>query len=87
MNLGTHKAVFRSVLKQLASDGLLSGKTLRVDAAALEANASLKSIVRRDNGASCDEHVTALMKTERMQEPTPVERQRFDRRRKRSLSN
>jgi transposase len=87
MNLGTHQAVFRWVLKRLAGEGLLSGKTLGVDATTLEANAALKSIVRRDNGASYDEHVTALMKAEGIQEPTPAERQRYDRRRKKSLSN
>lgn len=87
MNLGTHKAVFRWVLKQLAAQGLLSGKNLGVDATTLEANAALRSIVRRDNGASYDEHVTALMKTEGIEEPTPAERQRFDRKRKKSLSN
>ena len=87
MNLGTHKAVFRWVLKRLAAEGLLSGKTLGVDATTLEANAALKSIVRRDNGASYDEHVTELMQAEGIEEPTPAERQRFDRRRKKSLSN
>jgi transposase len=87
INLGTHQAVFRWVLKRLVAEGLLSGKTLGVDATSLEANAALKSIVRRDNGASYDEHVTALMKAEGMEEPTPAERQRYDRRRKKSLSN
>ena len=87
MNLGTHKAVFRWALKQAGGEGLLSGKNLGVDATTLEANAALKSIVRRDNGASYDEHVTQLMKTEGIEEPTPAERQRFDRKRKKSLSN
>jgi transposase len=87
INLGTHKAVFRWVLKRLAAEGLLSGKTLGVDATSLEANAALKSIVRRDNGANYDEHVTALMEAEGIEEPTPAERQRYDRRRKKSLSN
>jgi len=87
MNLGTHKAVFRWVLQRLAAEGLLSGKNLGVDATTLEANAALKSIVRRDNGALYDEHVAALMKTEGIEEPTPAERQRFDRKRKKSLSN
>lgn len=79
--------MFRWVLKRLAAEGLLSGKNLGVDATTLEANAALKSIVRRDDGASYDEHVTELMKTEGMEEPTPAQRQRFDRRRKKSLSN
>jgi len=87
MNLGTHKAVFRWVLKRLAEQGLLSGKNLGVDATTLEANAALRSIVRRDNGASYEEHVTQLMQAEGVEEPTPVERQRFDRKRKKSLSN
>ncbi|HWT79071.1 MAG TPA: transposase, partial [Candidatus Methylomirabilis sp.] len=87
MNLGTHQAVFRWILKRLVAEGLLSGKTLGVDATTLEANAALKSIVRRDNGASYDEHVTALMQAEGIQEPTPAQRQRYDRRRKKSLSN
>src|SRR5712692_2806217 len=87
MNLGTHQAVFRWVLKRLAAEGLLSGKNLGVDATTLEANAALKSIVRRDNGASYDEHVTELMKAEGQEEPTPAQRQRFDRKRKKSLSN
>jgi len=87
MNLGTHEAVFRWVLKRLAAEGLLSGKNLGVDATTLEANAALKSIVRRDNGASYDEHVTELMKAEGQEEPTPAQRQRFDRKRKKSLSN
>jgi transposase len=87
MKLGTHKAVFRWVLKRLAAEGLLRGKNLGVDATTLEANASLKSIVRRDDGAGYDEHVAGLMKTEGMEEPTPAERQRFDRKRKKTLRN
>jgi transposase len=87
MNLGTHKAVFSWVLKRLAREGLLSGKNLGIDATTLEANAALKSIVRRDDGASYDDHVKGLMKTEGIEESTPAERQRFDRKRKKSLSN
>jgi transposase len=87
MNLGTHRAVFKWVLNKLATEGLLSGKNLGIDATTLEANAALKSIVRRDNGTSYDEHVTGLMKSEGIEEPTAAERQRFDRKRKKSLSN
>ena len=87
MNLGTHEAVFRWVLKRLAAEGLLSGRNLGVDATTLEANAALKSIVRRDDGAAYDEHVAELMKTEGIEEPTAAQRQRFDRKRKKSLSN
>ena len=87
MSLGTHQAVFRWVLKRLAAEGLLSGKNLGVDATTLEANAALRSIVRRDNGASYEAHVAQLMKAEGIEEPTPAQRQRFDRKRKKSLSN
>jgi transposase len=87
MSLGTHRAVFRWVLKRLAAEGLLSGKNLGVDATTLEANAALRSIVRRDNGASYEAHVAELMKAEGVEEPTPAQRQRFDRKRKKSLSN
>jgi transposase len=87
MNLGTHKAMFRWVLKRLAAEGLLSGKNLGVDATTLEANAALKSIVRRDDGHNYDEQVAQLMKAEGTEEPTPEQRQRFDRKRKKSLSN
>ena len=79
--------MFRWVLKRRAAEGWVSGKNLGVDATTLEANAALKSIVRRDNGARYDEHVTAWMKSEGLEEPTPAERQRFDRKRKKSLTN
>ncbi len=71
----------------MASEGLLSGKNLGVDATTLEANAALKSIVRRDNGAGYDDHVKQLMQAEGIEEPTAAQRQQFDRRRKKSLSN
>ena len=46
----THRAVFRWVLKILAEEGLVEGKTVSIDATTLEANAALRSLVRRDNG-------------------------------------
>jgi hypothetical protein len=58
--LETHKAVFRWVLKTLSVDGLISGRTVAIDATTLEANAAMKSIVRRDNGQSYHEYLTEL---------------------------
>ena len=87
LSLGTHKAVFRWVLKLLVREGLLSGKNLGLDATTLEANAALKAIVRRDNGASYDEYVAQRMANEGLEEPTAAQRQRWDRRRKKRLSN
>ncbi len=55
--LETHKAVFRWVVRILADEGLLSGQTVAIDATTLEANAALKSIVRRDNGQSYEEYL------------------------------
>jgi transposase len=88
MSLGTHKALFGWALRQLAKAGLLRGQQIGIDATTLEANAALKSIVRRDSGASYEEHVAELMKAEGIEEPTPEQRQRYDRKRKKkSLSN
>lgn len=44
----THKAVFRWVLKILSEEGLVEGKMVSIDATTLEANAALRSLVRRD---------------------------------------
>jgi transposase len=52
LSLGTHKAVFRWVLRLLAREVLLSGKNLGVDATRREAHAAMRSIVRREHGAS-----------------------------------
>src|SRR5438552_11968328 len=40
--------VFRWVLGRLANEGLLKGNTIGVDVTTLEANAAVRSIVRRD---------------------------------------
>jgi transposase len=52
IDLETHEAVFTWMLQQLADAGLVKGKTVGVDATAREANAALRSIVRRDTGQS-----------------------------------
>ena len=80
--LETHRALFRWVLKRLAEQGLLKGKTMGIDATTLEANAALKSIVRRDNGEGYQEYLKGLARAEGMEDPTPAELARFDRRRK-----
>ena len=51
-NEQTHQAVFAWVLRQVAQYGLLKGKTIGIDATTLEANAAMRSIVRRDTGES-----------------------------------
>ena len=86
LGLATHGAVIRWVLKALAREGLLRGRELGVDATTLEARAAMRSIVRRDDGKSYDEHVAELMRNEG-EEATAAERRRWDRRRKKKLSN
>src|ERR1035441_5260581 len=48
----THQAVCRFVLTEVARRGMLKGKTIGIDATTLEANAAMRSIVRRDTGES-----------------------------------
>ena len=84
--LAVHTAVFQFVLRVADEQGLLKGKTVGVDATTLEANAAMKSIVRRDTGEDWQEYVGRLMveagQIEEGQEPTVEEIARFDRKRK-----
>jgi len=83
----THKAVFRWVLKILAQEGLLKGKTVSIDATMLEANAALQSLVRRDNGQSYEEYLKQLAQAAGIEKPTREQLARLDRRRKKKGSN
>jgi transposase len=69
----THQRIFTWVLERLARGGLVRGKTIGVDSTTLEANAAMKSIVRRDTGESYMEYLKRLAKAEdsmrRMQRP------------------
>ena len=51
VDVETHLAVFTWVLQRLADADLVGGKTVGIDATTLEANAALRSIVRRETGA------------------------------------
>ncbi|HEY6340553.1 MAG TPA: transposase [Bryobacteraceae bacterium] len=85
--LETHKAVFRWVLKILDGEGLVSGRTVSIDATTLEANAALKSIVRRDNGQSYNDYLKDLAKAAGIENPTREQLARLDRKRKKKGSN
>jgi len=85
--LETHKAVFRWVLRILAGEGLINGRTLSIDATTLEASAGLKSMVRRDNGQSYDEYLKELAKAAGLENPTREQWVRLDRKRKKKGSN
>jgi transposase len=83
----THKAVFRWVLKILGEEGLVEGKTVSIDATTLEANAALRSLVRRDNGQKYDEYLKDLAQAAGIENPTREQLARLDRKRKNKGSN
>jgi transposase len=85
--LETHKAIFRWVLKVLDEAGLVSGRTVSIDATTLEANAALKNIVRRDNGQSYNDYLKELAKAAGIENPTREQLARLDRKRKKKGSN
>ena len=60
IDLETHQAVFTWVLQRLADATLVVGRTVGIDATTLEANAAMRSIVRRDTGESYDAFLTRL---------------------------
>jgi transposase len=87
MDVETHRKVFGWVLGVLADHGLLKGKVVGVDATTLEANAAMRSIVRRDNGQSYEKFLTGLAKKSGMATPTREDLARLDRKRKKKSSN
>ena len=82
LSLETHEAVFTWVLQQLADAGLVRGKTVGIDATTLEANAALRSIVRRDTGEDYTAFLTRLAEASGISTPTRAELARFDKSRK-----
>ena len=87
IDLETHEEVFTWVLKVLAGEGLLKGKTIGVDATTLEANAAMRSIVRKDTGESYTEFLTGLAKASGIETPTREDLARLDKKRKNKASN
>jgi transposase len=87
IDLETHRAVFTWVLARLGEAGLVQGKTVAIDATTLEANAALRSIVRRETGESYHDFLTQLAKTSGIDTPTRADLARLDRKRKKKGSN
>ena len=85
--LSTHQAVFAWVLKVLAEEGLLRGKTVAVDATTLEANAAMRAIVRRDDGTEYDAWLEQLAKSSGIETPTRQDLAKMDRKRPKKGSN
>jgi transposase len=87
MDVETHQAVFQWVLQVLAEKKLLKGNSIGVDATTLEANAALRSIVRRDTGERYEEFLTRLAKESGIETPTREQLAKLDRRRAKKGSN
>jgi transposase len=87
IDLDTHRAVFTWVLQVVGAAGLVKGKTIGVDATTLEANAAMRSIVRRDTGEGYEEFLTGLAKASGIGTPTRADLARLDRKRKKKGSN
>ena len=87
MDVETHHKVFFWILEVLRDQGLVKGKTVGIDATTLEANAAMRSIVRRDTGESYEEFLKGLARESGIETPTREELSRLDRRRKNKASN
>jgi len=83
----THQAVFRFVLTEVARRGLLKGKTIGIDATTLEANAAMRSIVRRDTSESYMEYLRRLAAEAGIDPSDDEAVRRMDRKRKKKTSN
>ena len=79
--------VFTFALQVAVEYGLLKGKTIAVDATTLEANAAMKSLVRRDTGEDWKAYVRRLAAAEGIENPSDEELRRFDKKRKKKTSN
>ena len=87
IDVETHRAVFTWVQQRLATSGLLTGATIGIDATTLEANAAMRSIVRRDTGEGYQAYLTGLAEASGITTPTRAELARLDRTRKKKTSN
>src|SRR6202453_1100487 len=87
IDVETHRKVFLWVLGMLAEEGLLKGHTVAIDGTTLEANAALRSIVRRDSGEGYDDFLKGLAKESGIETPTCEQLAKLDRKRKKKGSN
>jgi len=87
IDLETHRAVFTWVQQRLVDAELLKGKTIAIDATTLEANAAMRSIVRRDTGETYQAFLTGLAQASGIETPSREDLARLDRTRKKKTSN
>src|SRR5262249_40072556 len=87
VDVETHQAVFTWILERLAEAGLVKGHTVGIDATTLEANAALRSLVRRDTGESYEAFLVGLAQASGIDTPTREDLARLDRKRPKKASN
>jgi transposase len=80
--LAIHEQVFAKVLAIAQEHKLLKGKATAVDSTLIEAEAAMKSIVRRDSGDDWKEYVRKLAAEEGIENPTDEDLRKFDKKRK-----
>lgn len=86
--LEMYGTVFQRILCLVHRHGLIDAYAAGVDSTTLEANASLRRLTRKDNGASYREYVKELMREAGEDPDDPEAFIRFDKKRKgKSLSN
>lgn len=82
-----HGEVFQWILAVLQEQGLIRGQTLGIDATTLEANAAMRTIVRRDTGESYEQYLTRLAEASGIDTPSKDDLARFDKNRQNKASN
>ena len=87
LSVEVHMEVFVWVLQRLKKAGLLRGKTLGIDATTLEANAAMRSIVRRDTGQQYAVFLESLAKASGIETPTREDLVKLDKKCPRKGSN
>ena len=87
LSLEVHQEVFGKILTILGRHKLIHGKTVGVDETTLEANAALRSIVRRDTGESYNEFLIGLAAASGIETPTRQDLAKLDRKRPKKGSN
>jgi transposase len=87
IDVETHAEVFQFILKVLANHRVIDGKTVGVDSTTLEANAAMRSIVRRDTGEGYQDFLTRLAKESGIETPTREDLAKLDKKRKNKAGN
>jgi transposase len=87
LDADVYERVFQFVLAALGQAGLIKGKTIGIDATTLEANAALRSIVRRDSGQGYQDYLRQLAQAAGIENPTREDLAKLDKKRKNKGNN